>query len=422
MYRKSKDGKRGKVLIRSMAALALSGTIFFSNGMVTLAAGMEDVFDAQAYADQYPDLKAAFGDDEKALLNHYLTYGIQEGRESFGLLDVVKYREMYPDLAAAFGDDWDAYVEHYLTYGAFEGRETGTDFNALDYAERYPDLKAAFGDDVLALYRHYQTCGKTENREARSEKVVQEEIRQKQAQQAAAQNPSQGESIQKPEQDNSEDGSYYVDGYYEDGGWFRSFYDQEGRRIKIIKYDANGIETSRTLWEYGTNGKCVLYANYYGSDGIIVEYNENEDIISMTEYSGDVKKYESHYDYDENNKLISSTYTGNDGYCIITEYDENEWKRKETTYLSGNLIGEATFYPGEAGIVKESKTVDNDGYVWINKYDENGNLLRSEYYDNSDGSYIITDYMSDGSYIVTTYDANGQETNRTNYNADGTVK
>lgn len=38
------------------------------------------VFDSDYYADTYPDLKAAFGYDYDALLNHYKTYGIKEQR------------------------------------------------------------------------------------------------------------------------------------------------------------------------------------------------------------------------------------------------------------------------------------------------------------------------------------------------------
>ncbi len=37
-------------------------------------------FDAKAYADTYPDLKAAFGYDKNALWNHYISYGKAEGR------------------------------------------------------------------------------------------------------------------------------------------------------------------------------------------------------------------------------------------------------------------------------------------------------------------------------------------------------
>ena len=38
------------------------------------------VFDAEYYANTYPDVKAAFGNDEKALYNHYIKYGKAEGR------------------------------------------------------------------------------------------------------------------------------------------------------------------------------------------------------------------------------------------------------------------------------------------------------------------------------------------------------
>lgn len=37
-------------------------------------------FDPQYYAETYPDVKAAFGNDEKALYDHYVTYGKAEGR------------------------------------------------------------------------------------------------------------------------------------------------------------------------------------------------------------------------------------------------------------------------------------------------------------------------------------------------------
>lgn len=169
--------KRAMRFIRRVQALVLAGAILVTGGFVVHAATVADVIDTQYYADKYPDLKAAFGYDSKALLQHYLTYGIAEGRDAGGLLDVREYRDAYADLDAAFGDDWNAYVNHFLTYGVFEGRNSGTDFNALDYAERYGDLKEAFGNNVLQLYHHYQTYGKNENREARSETVVVEEKR-----------------------------------------------------------------------------------------------------------------------------------------------------------------------------------------------------------------------------------------------------
>ena len=38
------------------------------------------VFDAEYYANSYPDVKDAFGNDETALYNHYVQYGKSEGR------------------------------------------------------------------------------------------------------------------------------------------------------------------------------------------------------------------------------------------------------------------------------------------------------------------------------------------------------
>ena len=89
------------------------------------AAGVEDVFDAAYYADSYADLKAAFGYDENALLTHYLTFGLNEGRCASTVFDAAAYRNAYADLDAAFGDNWDAYVDHYYAVGMAEGRTAG---------------------------------------------------------------------------------------------------------------------------------------------------------------------------------------------------------------------------------------------------------------------------------------------------------
>ena len=154
-------------LVQATAVAALAGCILAGgNTIIARAATVADVVDTRQYADDYTDLKAAFGYDEQALLNHYLTYGIAEKRSmSGGLLDVVKYRETYADLDAAFGDNWDAYVEHFLTYGIYEGRDSGTDFDALAYANKYSDVKEAFGDNALEIYRYYQTVGRSEGRD-----------------------------------------------------------------------------------------------------------------------------------------------------------------------------------------------------------------------------------------------------------------
>lgn len=65
-----------------MAAMVMS---LYAANMTAYAAPetMPDgtVFDAEYYAETYPDVKAAFGNDKDALYNHYVTYGRNEGRK-----------------------------------------------------------------------------------------------------------------------------------------------------------------------------------------------------------------------------------------------------------------------------------------------------------------------------------------------------
>lgn len=111
---------------KKAATLVVMTTTLFAGTLNVSAEGVKDVFDAKYYADTNADLKAIYGYDEKALYNHYITYGIKEGRCGSQTFNVAAYRMAYPDLQAAFGDNWDAYVNHYFTVGKAEGRMAGT--------------------------------------------------------------------------------------------------------------------------------------------------------------------------------------------------------------------------------------------------------------------------------------------------------
>ncbi len=64
-----------KNLIAVAGLLVMLGSVL----PVSAAEGL-DTFDYKAYADTYPDLKAAFGYDAAALYNHYVIAGKAEGR------------------------------------------------------------------------------------------------------------------------------------------------------------------------------------------------------------------------------------------------------------------------------------------------------------------------------------------------------
>ncbi|MCM1056686.1 MAG: hypothetical protein NC517_03665 [Firmicutes bacterium] len=239
--------------VRNFAVVGLAGCLLTGGSMEAFAASLQDVFDEHYYADTYGDLKEAFGYNREVLWNHFITYGLSEGRTMNEFIDVVKYREEYGDLAEAFGDDWDAYLNHYLIYGAKEGRDTGTDFNALDYAGRYEDLAEAFGDDVLALWKHYQTSGKTEKRKARAEKIIVEERTAEEARKAQENRKKEGYEVREELPDG--------------GGWVIHKYDSADREIKYTQYDANGTMSFYGEYEYDSAGTRIATITGYDADG-----------------------------------------------------------------------------------------------------------------------------------------------------------
>lgn len=81
-----------------------------------------DVYNRDYYYNRYSDLQNAFGNDGEALIRHFASYGMKEGRQACEDFNVLIYKENYPDLQNAFKDDLGAYFIHYINYGKKEGR------------------------------------------------------------------------------------------------------------------------------------------------------------------------------------------------------------------------------------------------------------------------------------------------------------
>lgn len=88
------------------------------------------VFDAAYYYNMYPDVAAAYGRNDAALFNHFLNFGINEGRSASAEYNPQAYMARYGDLQAAFGSDVAAYCRHYVAYGRAEGRNASADGQA----------------------------------------------------------------------------------------------------------------------------------------------------------------------------------------------------------------------------------------------------------------------------------------------------
>lgn len=141
-------------------------------------------FDVNSYRMRYKDLRSAFGYDLPSYYYHYIGSGKAEGRKATGkvanidgitVYNGVDYSAVYdynyyinanPDVKAAFGNDDLAVLSHFVYSGMAEGRRGCEAFNVLTYREKNGDLKAAFGDDLKQYYIHYINNGKNEGRKA----------------------------------------------------------------------------------------------------------------------------------------------------------------------------------------------------------------------------------------------------------------
>jgi uncharacterized protein YkwD len=125
-----KQGCIGQHNQKLIAVLTLLTVMFVSfAGTLQVEAGNSSaamyasIFDAKFYAQKYQDLVAVFGTDENALLAHFLTNGMVEGRQGCAEFNVQYYMAKYPDLRAAYGDQLPFYYMHYMSAGKLEGRQ-----------------------------------------------------------------------------------------------------------------------------------------------------------------------------------------------------------------------------------------------------------------------------------------------------------
>ncbi len=84
---------------------------------------LRTIFDADFYAERYPDVVKVHGADPEALFTHFCLFGIDEGREPFDGFNVFAYKSAYEDLRLAYGDDNVMYYLHYALLGKTEGRD-----------------------------------------------------------------------------------------------------------------------------------------------------------------------------------------------------------------------------------------------------------------------------------------------------------
>ncbi len=121
------------------------------------------IFDYKFYADNYPDLKKAFGYNEGALKNHWLTDGIKEGRQSSAVFDLKYYVYNNEDIKKAFGTNYNSAYNHFITTGFSELRPSSNEYYGNYYKDNNIDLK---NFSAYNLMKHYMQFGRKEGRKA----------------------------------------------------------------------------------------------------------------------------------------------------------------------------------------------------------------------------------------------------------------
>ncbi len=118
-----------KQFILVLSGIIIAAALFVLMPLTSQAAGkteaqaLDEVFDATYYAEHYPDVVLAKGDNKDVLLDHYVRHGIYEGRSASATFNAKAYRTRYSDIDALYGNDWLKYVTHYVNVGRAEGRD-----------------------------------------------------------------------------------------------------------------------------------------------------------------------------------------------------------------------------------------------------------------------------------------------------------
>jgi hypothetical protein len=152
---------------------------FLKYGMKEGRQAKED-FNVKIYKDNYEDLRKAYGNDLPKYYQHYIKWGknlekrnavyhivpwsIYGGMDYSLVYDGKYYKDKYKDLREAYGDNYDDYIMHFVRWGMNEHRQAKESFNVEYYKANYIDLQKAYGNDWKLYYIHYIKWGKNEGR------------------------------------------------------------------------------------------------------------------------------------------------------------------------------------------------------------------------------------------------------------------
>lgn len=131
-------------------------------------------FDPTSYRYEYKDIRAKYRLDYKQYYLHYINVGYKEGRNPTGCTEIkspitkyngVEYKlvynykyyiNKYPYISQKYGDDDVAVLKHFIYSGMDSGKKACSTFDVNIYKTRYKDLLYdKYGDDLKKYYLDY---------------------------------------------------------------------------------------------------------------------------------------------------------------------------------------------------------------------------------------------------------------------------
>lgn len=105
------------------------GSVAVNPSNVYAGVDYSSVYDFNYYINHYSDVRILYGNNPIAAIQHFVQYGMAEGRQGCENFSVTIYRDNYADLRNAYGNDLKQYYYHFITNGSSEGRNARTLIN-----------------------------------------------------------------------------------------------------------------------------------------------------------------------------------------------------------------------------------------------------------------------------------------------------
>lgn len=323
MIPKIKKGKENNMHIKKVIIIGAAVAMFAGSLLNVSAAGPSTgkyvkelkasgkenlIIDVEAYKAAYSDLEIAFGDDENAYIEHYLTKGVFEGRTKGVLFDPLAYATAYSDVSAAFGNDISAIVDHYINFGVAEKRTLGT-------ANGYADIATAqkSGSPIIIVDRNSYKTGMTSgNAGTGAAGITSRNTSANADSYGTAQTGIVGSNISSisnnaPTSGNNRESSAVanVNGSTSAAG--------NTSAVSAGKNTPASSNHTTSIYESGSNGNTLIRVEYYDDNNHLYEYS---DVKDYNETNNSYTEIVYRYDEESQTEIVTRTDTYENGQLV----------------------------------------------------------------------------------------------------------